>query len=684
MNGKTDIVDVENLSEGEIRLAVKRIIETHAGRGAITVINAGYNAGLDEYIKKHTAFLDEFEWVNFSTRCYAFANEIASEAQLPHCAACGKLISSNVVSVHVGFKYETCSRKCAANSESRNAKRRTTMLETYGDENWNNREKYRRTCLDRFGVECNFQDAGSIEKSKKTKLEKHGDENWNNREKAAETCMELYGMGNNGEAISEGKARKLEENPNYYAEIDEKGKKTRLEKHGDENWNNRPMADATKIEKYRTPGYNNREKAAATCSDRYGVDNPAKLDSSKAAARETCMDKYGVDNPSKLKETVEKAAATSVGKFGETHYAKTEYARLKTSIRKSSELFNAITTSETNKAKPLFSFGEFRSRSDDTMLKWKCAECGKEFDAPANFIYARQTGTYARCPHCHPVPESGSFEQKLVEDYVRSTYCGEITTNNRRIISPLEIDIFLPDAKIGIEFNGLYWHSAIWRSDLRHMARKSSACSEKGILLFQVMEDEWKNFRKQTEWRIAQALGVRGEQPGGKLSVTEITDKSFELFMSEHSNDVYAKRGKTKIGVFAGQDLVLVASLTVYRENAVLYTVQGACRTNCSDAMRALAEYARAKYKGLTVLAKVDNRYPYDKHLFDAGFRFDRITAPIKWIINTRKWKRLPRKSYGKILQAVKKSGKLEIDYLHSSGMTVVYDCGQRIYRLAE
>ena len=60
-----------------------------------------------------------------------------------------------------------------------------------------------------------------------------------------------------------------------------------------------------------------------------------------------------------------------------------------------------------------------------------------------------------RCPHCARM--RSIVENELVE-YVKSIYSGEIKTSDRSLINPYELDIYLPEKKIAIEFNGLYWH----------------------------------------------------------------------------------------------------------------------------------------------------------------------------------------------------------------------------------
>ena len=94
---------------------------------------------------------------------------------------------------------------------------------------------------------------------------------------------------------------------------------------------------ATKLAKYGNETYNNREKSAKTCQQRYGVSNPAKLDSNvqkakqtklckygdavynnRAKAEETNMQKYGVSNAMQNSEIKKKYTQVVLSKYGST------------------------------------------------------------------------------------------------------------------------------------------------------------------------------------------------------------------------------------------------------------------------------------------------------------------------------------------------------------------------------
>ena len=68
----------------------------------------------------------------------------------------------------------------------------------------------------------------------------------------------------------------------------------------------------------------------------------------------------------------------------------------------------------------------------------------------------------------------------------------KVTQRRRDIIKPYEIDIFIEDLKIGIEYNGIYWHSDKFKNNNLHY-NKLMLCKDNGIKLIQIFEDEWND-----------------------------------------------------------------------------------------------------------------------------------------------------------------------------------------------
>jgi hypothetical protein len=93
-----------------------------------------------------------------------------------------------------------------------------------------------------------------------------------------------------------------------------------------------------------------------------------------------------------------------------------------------------------------------------------------------------------------------SLQEQLLIPFLESLDL-KVETNVRNIIPNMELDIWLPELALAIEWNGIYWHSyhetngtSSKQLDLNYMKyrhqRKSIACIECGIRLLHLYEDQ--------------------------------------------------------------------------------------------------------------------------------------------------------------------------------------------------
>ena len=133
--------------------------------------------------------------------------------------------------------------------------------------------------------------------SKQTKLERYGDENYNNMKKTKQTKLERYGDENYNNSIEAAKHKN-------YKEIQEKIKNTCLERYGvSSTWKIDGVLEKskqTKLEKYGDENFTNREKYKETCITRYGVDNSFKYEKFQQKYKQTCLKRYNVDHNWKM------------------------------------------------------------------------------------------------------------------------------------------------------------------------------------------------------------------------------------------------------------------------------------------------------------------------------------------------------------------------------------------------
>ena len=107
---------------------------------------------------------------------------ICFDEQLKHCKQCGKEMKYSQ-----GLKHDYCSNKCRSNSKEIQEKYKQTCLEKYGCEysfqNENIKNKIKRTNLERFGCEYSLQSKEVREKGKQTFKKRYGCENPSQSEK---------------------------------------------------------------------------------------------------------------------------------------------------------------------------------------------------------------------------------------------------------------------------------------------------------------------------------------------------------------------------------------------------------------------------------------------------------------------------------------------------------------------
>lgn len=91
--------------------------------------------------------------------------------------------------------------------------------------------------------------------------------------------------------------------------------------------------------------------------------------------------------------------------------------------------------------------------------------------------YAR-TNDYKICHTCNS-KYSSKPEQEIL-DYIKSIYDSPVLSRDRQLLAGVELDIVIPDKKLAIEYDGLYWHNENVVSWDYHV-KKTNLCEESRI-----------------------------------------------------------------------------------------------------------------------------------------------------------------------------------------------------------
>ena len=152
-------------------------------------------------------------------------------------------------------------------------------------------------------------------------------------------------------------------------------------------------------------------------------------------------------------------------------------------------------------------------------------KCKKEhsFEIQRQYLYLKNKNNNLKCPYCENLFNRSILEKKLLE-FIKQNYNGEIIENSKRIISPYEIDIYLPEKKLAFEFNGLYWHNELNKSNDYHLM-KTNMCEAQGIHLIHIYEDNWLYKQEIVKSMILNLLGKSERILATKCEIKEVSYK---------------------------------------------------------------------------------------------------------------------------------------------------------------
>ena len=163
---------------------------------------------------------------------------------------------------------------------------------------------------------------------------------------------------------------------------------------------------------------------------------------------------------------------------------------------------------------------------NDNILKFKCLKCNNNFETE------RKNAQDIFCPNC--TKQLFSLKEKEVLDWLKSIYSGEIIENDRTILNGKELDIYIPEKKLAIEFNGDYWHSTKIKDKYYHQ-EKSLVCRNLGIRLIHIFEYEWINKRTICESIIKSALGIYDKIVYARqCAIEKINSCNYRNFLDEN------------------------------------------------------------------------------------------------------------------------------------------------------
>ena len=187
--------------------------------------------------------------------------------------------------------------------------------------------------------------------------------------------------------------------------------------------------------------------------------------------------------------------------------------------------------------------------------KWICkCDCGKEFEVYGQHLRVGDTRSCG-CKFGLDNSNYRSYLEMEICDYIKSIYDGDTINNHRGIINGKEIDIYIPDLKIGIEINGDYWHNSDVVDTMYHQNKVLEAYKHE-VRLIHIYEYEWRNNQEVIERFLKSLLCDNKKVAYGRNTyVKEINKDEATDFLNKYHLQGYTG-SNIKIGLFTNDILI--------------------------------------------------------------------------------------------------------------------------------
>lgn len=246
-----------------------------------------------------------------------------------------------------------------------------------------------------------------------------------------------------------------------------------------------------------------------------------------------------------------------------------------------------------------------------------CRRCDRKFkQLPGNHLSG------CGCPFC-----GSSCIQCDFYDFV-GDYNPEF--NNRTVIAPYEIDCYIPHLKLGIEYNGLYWHSEGISSRSGQQFNKNIhrtkaiAAQKAGISLLQFWEQEWMTQRDLVKSMIAYRLGSSAQRFNARDLPLIVRDNDFaeEFYDNNHLQGYRSAKVNLSLG-----DLMMM-SLSPISDGWEIIRIASRINTCVRGGVAKLLKYFIRKHSPHKITTFADLRYSNGNVYRKLGFVPQHISDP--------------------------------------------------------
>lgn len=295
------------------------------------------------------------------------------------------------------------------------------------------------------------------------------------------------------------------------------------------------------------------------------------------------------------------------------------------------------------------------------------------------------------CPKCS---NQVSLAEEEIVDYLHSIDSNlTIECRNRSLLKPLEIDIFVKELNIAIEYNGLVWHSEKFNDDKYSHLYKLKKCNEKGIRLIHIFEDEWLFKKDIVKSRLKSIFGLTENKIyARKCELKSVSPNIAQTFLGQ--NHIQGKcKGKYHYGLYYDNELVSLMTFGVTRQMEKYnkdykdtYELLRFCNKQnlnvVGGASKLLKQFIR-DVNPKSIISYADRRWS-DGNLYNKlGFTHTHNSKPNYFYVVGKKRENRFKYRKSELIKDGYDPSKSEHEIMLDRKIYRIYDCGTMVYKMS-
>jgi hypothetical protein len=423
--------------------------------------------------------------------------------------------------------------------------------------------------------------------------------------------------------------------------------------------------------------------------------------------KQSFKDRYGVENPSQIPETREKVKKTNLEKYGNEFFMKTE--KFKSAQAQAWDMKFSGHPMRDEQVKQKYEETNISRYGSDYKLKQatKMKEAitkkyGVENPSQLKEIKEQKKQTSLinfGLEHHLQLPSKRNILRDWCNENPHKLYKSKpelelltwiqqhFPSASKYKVQGNEADIFIPELKLGIEHNGLYRHSELFKENNYHL-NKTTYFKGQGIRIIHIWSHEWLNKEKQVKSFLLSAINKNEHKIGARKckvvwsNSKEEIKKAHDLLDSTHIQG-HTNSTKYAANVYYNNELLATATFGKHHRNSKTWVLSRFTTKTNYTIQGILSKISKLASKELKsdIVSWADYRLSTGNGYEKAGWKFEELLKPDYFYTKLNDTRKIMSKQSRQKKLVNTPKNMTEHEHALQDGLLRIYDCGKIRYK---